>query len=279
MENHMIAYHGKDAVKKKYLGRIKAHAAADELVQGTGWEDGKGCAVGCTLEAYDHSRYETELGIPRQLAQIEDAIFEGLPNAEAMRWPEKFLSAIKPGADLGLVFPRFMVWMLTDPNDGVIRFADKDGEKAIRAVSDMFLKWTKDGKPAVEWAWSAAESAAWSAAWSAAESAAESAAWSAAKSAAESAAESAARSAAKSAAWSAAKSAARSAAKSAAWSAAESAARSAAKSAAKSAARSAAWSAAKSAAESAAYRSMAAKLLELLGECQPAAKPETKEGA
>jgi len=98
--NALRAYHGDPAIKAKYLDRVRAHAAADALTQGIGWENGKGCAIGCTLEAYDHSRYPVELGLPEWLARLEDAIFEGLPHAEAMAWPESFLEAIHPGADL-----------------------------------------------------------------------------------------------------------------------------------------------------------------------------------
>jgi len=59
----MIAYHGKQQIKDKYLSRVKAHREADALTQGVAWENGKGCAVGCTLESYDHELYETELGL------------------------------------------------------------------------------------------------------------------------------------------------------------------------------------------------------------------------
>ena len=61
----MKSFHGDVKVKVKYINRVKAHQLADNLIKGQGWENGKGCAVGCTLEAYDHSRYEVELGIPR----------------------------------------------------------------------------------------------------------------------------------------------------------------------------------------------------------------------
>src|SRR5258708_20723993 len=147
----MIAYHGNTEIKKKYLDRLKAHRIADELVQGIGWETNgksKGCAVGCTLDAYEHNRYETELGIPEHIARLEDSIFEGLSREKAMEWPEVFLTAIKPGADLSLVFPRFIIWLLIDPKDGVIKYAKgyADCEKAIRDVADLYLKWEKTGK-------------------------------------------------------------------------------------------------------------------------------------
>ncbi len=33
----MLAFHGDPAIKAKYLGRVKAHRLADELVKGQGW--------------------------------------------------------------------------------------------------------------------------------------------------------------------------------------------------------------------------------------------------
>jgi len=98
------AYHGDPAIKAKYIARIRAHRAAEHLTQGIGWSDDdptqiRGCAVGCTLESYDHSRYPIELGLPEWLAYLEDSIFEGLPAEEAQAWPESFLGAIQPGVD------------------------------------------------------------------------------------------------------------------------------------------------------------------------------------
>ncbi len=115
------AFFNKPAIKTKYLNRVQAHQKADQLVQGYGyWQDGKGCAVGCTLHSDDHSAYERELGIPQSLAHLEDRIFEGLPKAEARLWPEKFLAAIPVGADLSGVVTEFMLWLLVDKNDGVL---------------------------------------------------------------------------------------------------------------------------------------------------------------
>ena len=253
-EKAMIAYHGKEAEKESILAQLRAHAAADELVKGLYWEDGKGCAVGCTVHSGKHVEYETRFGIPEMLARLEDAIFEGLPSARAKKWPVRFMSAIRPGSDLSRVGWQFLHWLLTDEkvNPGINHPLVRD---AVKQCADVLAPMAK-GKPVdKDAAWSAAESA---------RSAAESA--ESARSAAESA-RSAAWSA-RSAAWSAAESA-RSAAESAesARSAAESA-RSAARSAAESAesARSAARSAAESAesAESAVYVLMADKLIFLL---------------
>jgi len=93
----MKTFHGDKKIKAKYLKRLKAHAKADEIIQGTGWRNGKGCAVGCTLENYKHKQYEVELGIPEWLAYLEDKIFEGLQKEDAMKFPVQFLSAVPVG--------------------------------------------------------------------------------------------------------------------------------------------------------------------------------------
>jgi hypothetical protein len=153
----LVAFHNDPAIKAKYLARVRQHREADHLIKGTGWEYGKGCAIGCTLEAYDHSRYPIELGIPEIIARLEDRIFEGLPNEKAMAWPERVLEAIRPGADLNGIWPKFAVWLMVDERHGVIRFAgDREGVRAaILGVADLY----KSGWPTAPRAAAAAHAA------------------------------------------------------------------------------------------------------------------------
>ena len=176
----MQAFLNDPAIKAKYLGRVDAHREADQLVKGKYWEDGKGCAVGCTIHSSNHIAYETLLGIPVALARLEDAIFEGLPNERAMTWPSEFLQSIEVGKDLSLVTPKFLYWLLTTPaiNPGIEHELVKDAIGQCAAVVKIWADGgvlDKSARSAAESAArSAAESAAWSAAWSA---------WSAARSA------------------------------------------------------------------------------------------------
>ena len=134
----MKAFHNDPAIKQKYVERVKAHMIADEIIHGKYWENDKGCAVGCTIHGSDHRKYETELGIPAILASLESRIFEGMNNGDSKEFPLRFLSAIKPGADLSLVWPKFAHWLLVDPKDGVIKFAKTDKTReAIRAVANL----------------------------------------------------------------------------------------------------------------------------------------------
>ena len=93
----MLAFHGKQEVKDFYVSRVQAHYDADEIIKGVYWENGRGCAVGCVLHSSNHAAYETELGIPRVIARLEDGIFEGLPNDRAKEFPLEFLNAVPVG--------------------------------------------------------------------------------------------------------------------------------------------------------------------------------------
>jgi hypothetical protein len=209
----LVAFHGKQETKTKFLERVRAHREADELIKGIYWEKGKGCAVGCTVHSDDHGAYEKQLGIPRVLARLEDGLFEALPNGDAMLWPERFLSAIQPGADLSLIWPRFAVWMLVDEKWGVLQFALTEKSKtSIQAVADGYKSVIEGGTADWPQAAAAADAAAAAGRWAADAAAADAAGrWAAAADAAAAAAAAAAR-------WAAADAAAR-------WAAADAAAR------------------------------------------------------
>ena len=238
----LLAYNNDPKLKKSVLKEMADHVANDRLVKGKYWKDGKGCAVGCLINSGNHIEYESRFGIPKELAKLEDEIFEGLPNDKSMVWPEKFLSSFKVGKDYSKVWNRFAVWMLIDPEFGVIRNADDQGKVAIKNIANLHEKVIRGIKP---------RKSSWSAAYLAACSAVKPEEWSAAYSASRSAAYLAARSAA----WSA-----KSGVCLAAYLAVKSAAESAAESAVYSAVKSAAWSAA----YSAAYERMSEKLIELI---------------
>ncbi len=251
----MKAFHGKQATKDFYIEKMKAHMAADELVRGHYWDPRTrtGCGVACTLEIPDgeniHEQFEPELGIPRQVAYLEDHLFEKTPIDYYQAFPLAFLEAIPVGADLSRIIPRFLVWLLIDAQDGVIRFADEAGKEVIVLVAGLYQRLLHGGEVAdSEWA------AAWDAASDAANGAgsgpARDAAWAAARDASSVASSVASRDAAWDAAWYAASAAARTASRAAD--------RDAASPADRAAARDSAWDAA--------TKRQAEKLLEVLRE-------------
>jgi len=176
-----------------------------------------------------HIAFQNELGIPEALAKLQDSISERMPKERALKFPLKFMRAIPVGANLSLVAPKFIVFVLED----CIKNADDNGKVIITKIIGMWGK-VIDGKPPKAASWLAASSAA--------------------------------RLASRSAGWLMAGSASRSASEAAAMSASESATMSAASSAAWSAGWSAVWSASDSASEAAAYGRYANKLIKLLKE-------------
>lgn len=149
----MKAFHGDPAIKAKYLARVEAHRKADEVVQGQYWEQGRGCAVGCTIHGDDHSKYERELGIPESIAHLEDGIFEGLPPEEARDWPGQFLESIPVGADLDLVVHHFILWMVESPDIGLGNSALQAGRNRLEAVAGLLRRMINGDRPTdAEWA-------------------------------------------------------------------------------------------------------------------------------
>ena len=179
----MEAYHSNPELKAQFVALITAHEAADEIVQGTYWNDGRGCAVGCSIDSLNritgtrhshdnHAAYESLIGVPRILARLEDGIFEGLPLDVAKTWPRRFAEAIRPGADLSGVWTCFAVWLLTDAEHGVIRFAkNKRQRTAIQAVAELYSRQIA-GETISKNAWQSAANAAYAAAANAAYAAA-----------------------------------------------------------------------------------------------------------
>lgn len=194
-----LSFSSDPSIKATYIARAQAHRAADEIVQGTGWDGKNGCLVGCLAHAYPaHEVLATAMAVPEDLFHLADRIHEGLPGHLAKTWPERFISAIPVGVDLSKVKWRFLHWLLTDTavNPGIEHELVRE---AVKGVSDLCLRAALGDMPSADnW------SAAWSAAQAAAEAAAEEveAAWSA-------------RSARSAAAWSARSAAAQAAAQAA----------------------------------------------------------------
>ena len=187
------AFLDSNKVKTKYIQRLEEHYKQDEIIKGRYWENGKGCAVGCTVHSGNHNCYETELGIPEWLARLEDTLFEEMSNNKAKEFPLKFLKSIPIGFDNWQhIYHQLCLYILEK------ECKNTDHPLVKQAICDIITLHKTEETDSKKW------SAARSAAESAAESARSAAAWSAARSAARSAA---AESAAWSAAWSAAESA------------------------------------------------------------------------
>jgi hypothetical protein len=153
--NTLISFNNDHQLKSDLITEVLKHQELDQIIQGTyGKENGiwKGCAVGCSIHslnkirnknyAYgDHSVYEKEFGVPRMIARLSDKIFEGLDASEAKRFPLGFWNAVQIGKNLDPVWRKFLVWLLVDENDGVIKHAKRNQTKeAITNVANLIQR-------------------------------------------------------------------------------------------------------------------------------------------
>ncbi|MBK7380584.1 MAG: hypothetical protein IPJ03_16635 [Ignavibacteriales bacterium] len=136
----MKAYHGKQEIKDNLLKQLKAHFDFDEIVKGKYWENGKGCAVGCSIHSGNHKDYETLLGIPEWLAHVEDRVFEGLPLERAKMWPLEFSQAIKIGQDLERIKIPFLIFIVESTID---KFDHKKYPKVLSSIKEVLKQLKK----------------------------------------------------------------------------------------------------------------------------------------
>ncbi|MBY0359692.1 MAG: hypothetical protein K2W82_16945 [Candidatus Obscuribacterales bacterium] len=116
------AFFGDRLRKFSLLEQLRAHREANQLVQSSFiWSGDFGSATGCTIHSEDLSLYQSQLGIPVVLAYLKEFFFQIIPQAEdAQKFPEEFLSAIKPGSDLSDVWVEFVNWLILDPQNGLV---------------------------------------------------------------------------------------------------------------------------------------------------------------
>lgn len=164
------------------IERMKQHIAADELVRGVGFENGKGCFVGCTFDYYDHARAAKESGVPEWLWFICDKLHEGMSDSvDRGDMSVRLLTGFQHVNNFEHLRHNINLFILRRNLDRVeaMELADAIKAQVIKAVDLCIACHAESLLGVIEPArWSAAESAAWSAARSArsaAESAAESA--------------------------------------------------------------------------------------------------------
>lgn len=135
MQKTLLSFHGREEIKAAHLAQLQAHYAADEIVQGVYWERGKGCDTGCSFHSGDHRQWEKQLGIPIIIGRLRDKIFEGIPNADAKEFPLLISGATPVGKNLRPVWVNFLLWLLIDEQEGVIRYVKKDDTR--KAITDL----------------------------------------------------------------------------------------------------------------------------------------------
>src|ERR1700677_3900193 len=158
----MLSFNNDPNLKAAIVAGIEAHEAADEIVHGTYWANGKGCAVGCTLNAFakatgrdfkhygDHVVYDEIFGSGgRIIAKLEDRIFEGTSNGFAKTWPARLMRSVPVGRDLSVVWPRFALWLLTEELAPISAKHPKS-RAALADVGALYREWCEGTKPSIE---------------------------------------------------------------------------------------------------------------------------------
>ena len=167
-----------EVTKDDLLASLARHRAENRLMKGRYWTTfggGRGCAVGCTIHDFapgreaKHAEYERLFGIPESLAHLEDTIFEGLPEDAAQIWPERFVRAISPGADLSRAGDEWLLWLLAGEGSPLAQW---HGEPWVAGVAALYRRRLRGDEPdAHDWAAAraakAARDAARDAAWDA----------------------------------------------------------------------------------------------------------------
>ena len=158
----MKSFFGEQDLRDAVVQRVAEHERLDQIIQGTYWDGSKGCGIGCVLHSDEHMAFERQLGLPVFLAYLDEHIFESLPSEEATRWPLRFVQVIPVGVDLDVIYPKFMHWLLSDPQ-GIRVHANAQTLEIIEILIRMYARRINGEMFNEQEAWSArsaAESAA-----------------------------------------------------------------------------------------------------------------------
>jgi len=144
MKENILSYHNDESIKNKYVERMRDHIEAGELVRGLGFINGRGCAIGCTLDKYDDAQYPIELGIPRWLGQLEEIIFEKMSEKKSKKFPLEFLESIPIGVDLEQIRPLLLIYILELCLDALDHDAFPDDHKILGDVLEALRSGNTD---------------------------------------------------------------------------------------------------------------------------------------
>lgn len=114
-----LSFDGDPARKERYLVRLRDHIDAGDFRFAPAWEDGKGSALGCTVEADDIDVYADRLGVPAALAMVLDNLVNCQPPGPMFRHATDFalrwLTMMPVGADLSPVPGTILCELLDHP--------------------------------------------------------------------------------------------------------------------------------------------------------------------
>lgn len=92
--------------------------------------------------------------LPKELEGLKRFYIEPLPTKQAIDWEEKFYASIPEGADLSLLWPKFVVFMLSDKKYGVLQISRELNFPLvcdpIQNALSVFQEWVRTGKKPIQ---------------------------------------------------------------------------------------------------------------------------------
>ena len=159
----MLAFHSEPSLKTAVMDRLREHRRLDTIVQGTYFDEGRGCHLGCITHINDdtHEAAERLFGIEQRVGYWLEAVFEGLPKEDCAAWVIESTEAIPVGADLSKCHHHLAAWLLGE--SGLLTITDINRDAIEQARRLHLAAANGQSLSAEQWsaAWSAAESAAW----------------------------------------------------------------------------------------------------------------------
>jgi hypothetical protein len=117
----MQSFHNDPAVKAEIARRLQAHRAGDVSSPAARMADDPNLSV-----------FQQRLGIPKAFGGLIDTIAASLGTAaRATQFAEDWLGAAPVGSDLHGVAHAVLLWLLTDPEHGLVRHATSDAERQM----------------------------------------------------------------------------------------------------------------------------------------------------
>ncbi len=113
----MKAFHGEIELKKELLAEPRHYKFRPQVT----WLYDKG---------------ELKYGVPKELIMLRNEIFSALPREEAREFASRFTEVIPIGADLSLVWPKFIVRLLTR----VKKYMKGEEAKALNKIISLCKK-------------------------------------------------------------------------------------------------------------------------------------------
>jgi len=158
----MQSFHNDPTLKAEIAQRLKAHAEAGEIVGApTHWKDGKGSPAACMIDDRSLVHWQQRLGIPKAIGSLVDtvAMYAVTPEG-AGKFGQEWLAAAPVGRDLRSAANALLIWILSDPAQGVVHYASSDIERSmIDRIADLHRQGRAGEGPAAA-TWRAAREAA-----------------------------------------------------------------------------------------------------------------------